>query len=254
MLNYSDDALIMAAVVAAGVGFLFLLQRVWRSELRRQYNDLIGWHVGVLGSIYAVIIGFMLFAVWTNFATAYTNADSEANCLVDVARAARGLPPASRDRVVQLLNEYVTAMLTKEWPAMNNDTVSSDSHAVIRQLWATLVHIEPHTRGEQVSLDHTLTELGKMTEFRRLRQLQVNAYLPGILWFVLIIGGALTIIAACLFGASNFRLHLIQVIMLVLMISSILVAIADINHPFQGSLHVYPTSFERARDTLADLP
>src|SRR6185312_2794071 len=254
MLNYFQDALIMAVVVAAGVGFLLLLQRVWRSELRRQYNDLIGWNVRVLGSIYAVIIGFMLFAVWTNFATAYTNTDSEANCLVDVVRASRGLPPGPKDRIFQLANEYVNVMLTKEWSAMDRGEVSPASHAVIRAIWATLTATEPRTPREQVSLDHTLTELGKMTEFRRLRQLQVNAYLPGILWFVLILGGALTIISACLFGATNFRLHLIQVVMLVLTISSLLVAIADINHPFQGSLHVYPTSFERARDTLADLP
>jgi hypothetical protein len=244
----------MAGIVAAGVAFLFLLQRLWRSDLRRQHNDLIGWHVSVLGSIYAVIIGFMLFAVWTNFATAYTNTDSEANCLVDVARASRGLPQPERDRIFQLANDYVRVMLTNEWPAMTRGQVSAASHAVIKQLWATLAHTEPHTAGEQVSLDHTLTELAKMTEFRRLRQLQVNAYLPGILWFVLILGGALTVMAACLFGASNFRLHLIQVVMLALMISSILTAIADINHPFQGSLHVYPTSFERAHDTLSDLP
>lgn len=244
----------MVAFVAAGVGFLLLLQLIWRSELRRQHNNLIGWHVGVLGSIYAVIIGFMLFAVWTNFATAYTNTDSEANCLVDVARASRGLPAATRDRVVQLADTYVNVMLTKEWPAMSRGELSPASHAVIRQLWATLATTDPRTAGEQVSLDHTLTELVKMTEFRRLRQLQVNAYLPGILWFVLILGGALTIMAACLFGTSDFRLHLIQVVMLVLMISSILIAIGDINHPFQGSLHVYPTSFERAHDTLADLP
>lgn len=254
MLSYFQDALVTAAIVVAGVGFLFLLQRVWRSELRRQHNDLIGWHVSVLGSIYAVIVGFMLFAVWTNFATAYTNTDSEANCLVDVARASRGLPQPERDRVFQLANEYVSVTLTKEWPAMTRGELSPASHTVIKQLWATLARTEPHTIGEQTSLDHTLTELAKMTEFRRLRQLQVNAYLPGILWFVLILGGALTIMAACLFGASNFRLHLIQVIMLALMISSILTAIADINHPFQGSLHVYPTSFERAHDTLADLP
>jgi hypothetical protein len=169
MLNYFQDAFIMAAVVAAGVGFLFLLQLVWRSELRSQHNNLIGWHVGVLGSIYAVIIGFMLFAVWTNFAAAYTNADSEANCLVDVARASRGLPVAARDRVLQLSNEYVNVMLTKEWPAMSRRELSPASHDVIKQLWATLATTEPHTPGEQISLAHTLTELGKMTEFRRLR-------------------------------------------------------------------------------------
>jgi hypothetical protein len=73
-----------------------------------------------------------------------------------------------------------------------------------------------------------------MTEFRRLRQSQVNAHLPGILWLVLVIGATVTIMSACLFGTSDFRVHLIQVGMMSLLISSVLIAIADINRPFRA--------------------
>jgi ABC-type branched-subunit amino acid transport system permease subunit len=84
--------------------------------------------------------------------------------------------------------------------------------------------------------------------------LQVNAYLPGVLWLVLILGASVTIMSACLFGTSDFRLHLVQVVMLTLMISSALVAIGDINLPFQGSVCVQPLGFVRAEATLGDIP
>ncbi len=137
---------------------------------------------------------------------------------------------------------------------MNNGEISPASHPIVRQFWSTLAAAEPHTGREQVSLDHSLSELARMTEYRRLRELQVNAYLPGILWLVLILGATLTITSACFFGTSHFRLHLVQVIMLALMISSVLVVIGDLNRPFQGSVHVEPAGFERARATLTDMP
>lgn len=243
----------MLATVAAGLGFLFLLERVWPSELRGRHNDLIGWHVGVLGTTYAVIIGFMLFAVWTNFGTASSNSEAEANCLVNVAHSSRGLPAEERARILVLARKYTDVILKVEWPAMNHGRVSPASHLIVQQLWATLTTAETHSTGGQASLAQAFGELSRMTEYRRLRQQQVDASLPGILWMVLILGASLTIMSACLFGTANFRLHMIQVIMLALMLSSVLVAILDIDHPFEGAIHVDPIGFERAVDSLKDI-
>jgi hypothetical protein len=57
-----------------------------------------------------------------------------------------------------------------------------------------------------------------------------------------------------MFGIDNFGLHCLQVVSLALLISLILIAIADIDRPFQGVVHVSSRGFERARETFADLP
>ncbi len=254
VLTTFQSILLMLLTMVAAISFLFLLQRLWPSQLRRQHNDLIGWHISVLGSTYAVILGFMLFAVWTNFERADANAEDEANCLVNAVRSSRGLPLGQRAHILELGRQYVNVMLTEEWPAMGRRELSPASASIVRQLWATLGATEISKAAEQTSLDRTLGELARMTEYRRLRELQVDAHLPGVLWLVLLLGALVTIMSACLFGASNFRLHLIEVIMLALMISSVLIAIADINHPFQGAVHVDSAGFERARITLSDIP
>lgn len=253
MLNSFQNVLIMLATVAAACGFLLLLQRLWPSELRRPHNELIGWNLTILGTTYAVIIGFMLFAVWNNFEIAEATVEGEANCLVNVAHSSRGLSAGERTRILSLTREYVNVMLTKEWGAMIHGQLSPASQVIIRQLWATLLATETRTALEQTSLDRTLSELTSMTDYRRLRQVQLGSNLPGILWVVLILGATVTIVSACCFGASKFGVHLVQVIMLALIISSVLVAIADINHPFQGSVHVDPAAFERARIALGDI-
>jgi len=64
---------------------------------------------------------------------------------------------------------------------------------------------------------------------------------------VLLAGGVVTIASTCMFGASNGALHLIQVSAFTLLISLVLVAIADINRPFQGAVHVSDYAFRRAQ-------
>lgn len=254
MLNGFENILVIVVTVAAAAAFLMLVRRVWPNEMRRQHNDLIGWHISVLGSTYAVIIGFMLFAVWSNFQTAETNAEAEANCLVNFVRASKGLNVNQHNQIRDLAAQYANNMISKEWPTMARGEVNTTSHPIVEQLWAAMSAREIHNPLEQISLDHTLSELARMTEYRRLRDLQVDSYLPNILWLVLIMGATVTIVSACLFGTADLRLHVVQVMMLALLISSVLVAIGDINLPFQGSLHVDAAGFERARIAIADTP
>lgn len=253
VLNTYESIVIVLAIIAGSVAFLWILQQIWPTEQRRQHNDLIGWQVTVVGTTYAVILGFMLYTVWTNFEIAEGNAEAEANSLVSLARSAKGLPSTAAQKIRDLARAYVSIMLTDEWPAMNRGAFSPESSRNIQQLWTAVTRAEVHTASEQTSLDHAFAELYEMTNHRRLRQLEAKASLPGILWAVLIAGAVVTIISACLFGSVEFKLHLIQVVMLALLLSLVLVAIADINKPFQGSVHVSPVGFERAREALADL-
>jgi len=254
MLTSFQDAVIVAVCVLISMLFLWLLQRIWPSSQRRLHNDIIGWQVSVLGTTYAVIIGFMLYAVWTTFQSAEINADNEANCLVNVFRLADGLPEAQRDQVHHLAREYVAVVLDQEWPAMHRGEKGFAGHPVVEKLWTTVVQAKPITFAEQTSMSLTLSEISQMTRFRRVREVQSDSSLPAILWFLMILGAVITTMSAALFGTDNFKLHLVQVLSLTLLISIALVSIADIDRPFQGVVHVRPLGFERARITFDHLP
>ncbi len=250
MLNISQNFAIVISVVTASILVLWLVRRIWPSEQRQLHNDLIGWQVTVIGTTYAVIIGFMLYAVWTNFEQADGNAEAEATSLMNVVRVAQGLPAAQRQEIESLASQYVDVMLKQEWPAMNQLSFSPQSHVIVQKLWAATTSGKLSDFTEQTSFDHTITELSDMTARRRLRQLQALSGMPTILWTILIVGAIITIVSACLFGGVDFKLHFIQVFMLSLMLSLVLVAIADINRPFQGCVHVTSAGFQRARVTL----
>ena len=253
LTTFQDVVLVILSIVVA-LGFLWFLKLFWPSSQRRDHNDIIGWQVSVLGTTYAVIVGFMLYAVWTTLQSAEINADGEANCLVNVFRLADGLPAEQRIQAHKLARDYANAVIDQEWPAMLEGRLHPSGHGVIQQLWTTVLEARPATFSEQTSMSMTLSEISSMTEHRRMRELQSQTKLPGILWTVLILGGVLTTLSSCLFGTDNFKLHCVQVFSLTLLLSLALVAIADIDRPFQGAVHVTPAGFERARATFAEFP
>ncbi|MGD0545160.1 MAG: DUF4239 domain-containing protein [Candidatus Acidiferrales bacterium] len=254
MLTIFEDILVVLGCMAASLLFVWMLNRVWPAERRRDHNDIIGWQVGVLGTTYAVILGFMLYAVWTSFQDANVNAETEANCLVSVYRVANGLPAEQRDQVHKLARQYVDIVITQEWPTMAGGDFGYAGHQTIEQLWSAVLQTKPDSFAQQTAMNLALTEIDSMTEHRRLRQLQSQSKLPAILWIVLIVGGIITMLSSCMFGIDNLILHALQVVSLTLLLSLILVAIADIDRPFQGVVHVHPSGFERARQTFAQLP
>src|ERR1035438_8838521 len=165
MLTSFQDVIVIFTCLLLAMLFLWGLQRFWPGSQRRIHNDITGWQITVIGTTYAVIVGFMLYAVWTTFQAAEINADNEANCLVNVFRLADGLPEAPRHPVHQLALEYVNVVLDEEWPAMERGEFTLAGHPVIEKLWAAMVQIKPVTFAEQTSMILTATEISKMTEY-----------------------------------------------------------------------------------------
>ncbi len=252
MLSTLQNFVIVIVSVVCSVLMLFVLNKLWPSEKRQVHNDLIGWQLGILGTTYAVIIGFMLYAVWSNFGAAELNADAEANADVNIYRLAEGLPDQQREQLRVLARSYADIVVNQEWPEMARREPAHASSEIAQQMWHILMSVKAAAPEELTAEDHALYELSAMSEHRRIRQLQSVSNLPAILWCVLLIGGGVTVVSACLFGQRNALLHGLQVFAFSLLISLVLVAVADIDRPFQGSVHVSDAAFRRALQNMSE--
>ena len=252
MLNNAENILMSLLAVAASLLFMMALNRIWPWEKRHEHNDLIGWQLGILGTTYAVILGFMLYTVWTNYGAAEQNVDLEATSLRNIYRLAEGLPEPQHAQIQILCRTYATAVIEQDWPLMAHNLVPNHSHEINNAMWKTLMSIKATTPTETIAEDHALFELSQLTEHRHTRLLESAYRIPTVLWFVLLVGGVVTVTSASMFGSANIRLHAIQVLFFSLLVSLVLLAIADINRPFQGSVHVSTYAFERAQENMTD--
>lgn len=251
MLDSVQNVVLVILIVAFSLLFMAILNHFWPAAKRSAHNDIIGWQLSILGTTYAVIIGFMLYAVWTDFRSAEGNADSEANSLLNVYRLAQGLPTPQREQLQSAARLYADTVIEQDWPAMANSIGPRlKSREVTVTMWQILMSVKSASPSEMLAEDHALSELSDVSEHRKMRQTQSASTLPTVLWFVLIVGGALTIISSCMFGATNPWLHGLQMFAFSLLIALLLAAIADIDLPFQGSVHVSDTSFVRAQQNM----
>ncbi len=252
MLTFAQNIVLLLAVMTFSMLFMALLNRVWSPDRRRAHNDIIGWQLSILGTTYAVILGFMLYTVWTTFGEANLNADLEANSLRNVYRLSEGLPEAQRTLLEAQCRSYAEAVVSDDWPEMARGRVPEKSHFINQDMWRTLMSVKAAAPSELLAEDHAISELSSMTEHRRTRLHQSVYKLPAVFWCVLIVGAILTIVSASLFGAGNATLHAVQVFSFTLLITLVLLAIDDVNLPFRGWVHVSDFAFQRALSYMSD--
>jgi hypothetical protein len=117
-------------------------------------------------------------------------------------------------------------------------------------MWKTVMSVKAASPTEVSAQEHVMSELGSLGQRRLIRILQSRTRLPNVLWCVLLVGGGLTIVSACIFGTESVKLQTLQVFCFSLLISLSLVAIADIHRPFHGLIHVSDYAFQRARQSM----
>ena len=250
MMTAGQNFALVATTVLGSLLVMAGLNRIWPREKRWRYNDLIGWQLTILGTTYAVILGFMLYAVWTSLGEANLNVDFEANAVIDIYHLAEGLPQPQRSQLQQLARDYVDTVITHEWPQMARGEAPQESTTIDQEMWKVLVSVKPASPTEANAQEHVMSELESLAQRRLTRIMQSKTSLPGVLWCVLLAGGAVTIIFSCTFGSHSVKLQTLQVFCFSLLVSLSLVAIADIHRPFHGLIHVTDYAFHQARQSM----
>jgi hypothetical protein len=195
-----------------------------------------------------VILGFMLFTVWTDFRVAEINTNMEASSLVTVSRIGDGLPSPARESIHALGVKYADTTINKDWPMMQMQLDSPASELVLKDMWKVLAEIK--SSNESIGADHLTVALKDLSERRNLRAQEMRDRMPVILWFLLVVGAGVTVGSACLLGNDNKWLHYCQVLALTFVVSVALAAIADIARPFEGAVSVTPSAFVRALEMM----
>jgi hypothetical protein len=230
--------------VLVAVAGLVLVQRLVPPERRVGQNDVAGFIFAVLGVAYAVLLAFVVIAVWEEYKTAQTNVESEAHELAGVYFVASRLPEPDRTRIQDLARTYARVVVEEEWPMMERGQTSPRADSLLRQLTLKILEFDPRTKGEQVLYELEQTQLHDAADARRSRLLEVREGIPDLLWVVLVVGGVITVSFTYLFGLKSNVAHALMVAALTLLICGILFTIGEFNYPFSGVVEIRPDAFK----------
>jgi hypothetical protein len=250
MLSSGESAFLVVASMVVAVFVVALLNRFWPTNHRKLVNDVTGWQLGILGTTYGVILGFMLSTVWTGFHNAENDASLEAASVMNIYRIAAELPSPEREEMQRLAMKYADLVVNQEWPAMQRQMESHAGGVVLVQMWEVLKASKENQTTDSTRVDHLTTVMSNLGERRSQREQQRRSQLPGVMWALLILGGVATVVSSCALGNDTKWLHYCQVLALTFVVSVTLAAIADLARPYEGSVAVAPTSFVRALESM----
>jgi hypothetical protein len=249
MWSYAESSFFVIAAMMMSIVIVAVLNRAWPISNRKLVNDVTGWQLGILGTTYGVLLGFMLLTVWNDFRGAEVNANLEASALLTVSRIGAGLPSPERETIHALGLKYAQTTISEDWPAMQAQQDGRVSERVAGDMWKVLAEMKSDGNGN-VSADHLANALKDLSERRNLREQELRNRLPKILWLLLIAGAGATVGSSCLLGNDNKWLHYCQVLALTFVVAVALASIADLARPFEGAVSVSPVAFERARELM----
>lgn len=227
----------MAAAAAVSVVGTFIFHRFVSHRSLKTHNDITGPIFSTLGVIYAVLLGFIVVVVWQGFDRARMNADMEINCLANLYMDSELFEQGFRDKVRSGISAY-TKEVIDEWDMHAVGKSNPRALETIRGLNALYSRYQAGSESEKIFLEKSIEKIDNLLDLRILRMSAAGAGIHGLLWFVLIVGGAITIIFTIFFGTDNLNAKVLMSALLAMLISLVLFTILEFSLPFVGSARV----------------
>ena len=233
-----------AAVVSTCA--VYLVRRLVPLAVLASNHEVAGNYLQVLGTLYAVLLAFVVFVVWTQYNDATTAVEREANEIADLHRTVSGLTTAARDRMRAELQTYVKVVADEEWGAMAHGGSSERAADTLERIWRELTAIEPRPGREEALFAEALARFNDLSDTRMHRLVAGRLQLPPTLWLLLLTGALLTAGSMLLFGPASFAAHSLMTAAITGLISFVLYVVADLDNPFWGDWRVSAEPIEHA--------
>lgn len=250
MLSYIQSLSVVAFCVLVALGLCRILS--WRLEdsTRKRANGVNGWQLGILGSIYAVVLGFMLSDAWLSYQTATDDVRNEAAAALMIYRTASLLPKSCSVPLQQAAGGYVKTVLESEWPAMQQHRTGIQAKPFLRSMWGTLSNCDS---GNMEARQEGIARALQTLQMRRdARTEDATGHLPLIMWSVLVFGAVVVVASSCLLANEKQSVHCFHVVSLTMLISVTLLAISDLDRPFDGATRITSSAFQNARQEISE--
>ena len=100
------------------VGLMLLTRRRYGLDWQRLNNEVAGFKYAVVGVFYAVLLAFVVIAVWEEYRDTEGAVREEAKAAMNLHRVAHGLPDESGHEIHKNLLAYVNDVRAHEWRSM----------------------------------------------------------------------------------------------------------------------------------------
>jgi hypothetical protein len=246
--------LIIGGCAAYGVLGVYFGRRIIKKHVAEGHNDVLVPIFLTAGVIYAVLLGFIVVAVWESYGAAHDNISEEAAMLVPLYRQTTVMAPEKGVVMQRLIREYAENVVHDEWPTLQRSGAASEkARKSIGDIFREYSTLTPATKVREFIAAQFLSTLSQIILDRNKRVLQANEQLSWVIWLGVIGGGAIIIGMTFFLYMDRPQPQMVMVGVMSGMIGMLLFMMVVLNKPFVGPLALEPAPFEQALATFTDI-
>jgi hypothetical protein len=247
-------ALVIIAFVALVLAGQLLVNRTVKKEILEEHRSSAEAMMGVVGTLFSVLIGFMVAAAMSRYQEAQMCAQAEASSVASLFRIARGLSDTDRPRLRKLCRQYVDDVLDREWPMMEQRKKINHGWETYQELWESVVAVVPENDRQNNLQQAAISSMQSLGDQRRERILLSEMSVPTPLWWVLGFGAIITVIFTYVFTSQFPRVHAFLTTLVSSALALNIWLLAEYSNPFSGELEIKPSMFVLVKESVLTVP
>lgn len=242
--------LVVGIITLFSIGGIFIMKpfvsKWWSGH---DNNDQIAFYLSAVGVFYGIILGLLAAGVWQNFEEAEEKVTTEASALGALYRDVRSFPAPKNEVLKKKLAIHTHYLMTDAWELHKKGVTVTKGTALLSDFQNELYSFEPKTEREIVLFEEALRQFNRVSELRRMRLNTINNGMPSLVWLLILVGGAITLIICWLFNIPSLRMHVILNGLIGVTIGTLIYLILMLDYPLKG-ISITPDAYIEVYDQL----
>jgi len=244
--SYWSGVILIGFTVTFAMAGVRLARKLLTAKTLIAEHSISGNFLTIVGTMYAVLLGLIVFDALSRFQKTAFNVEYEADKLNDIVYLGDRMPPEKRRRIRALANRYAELVCDREWKAMSRGEHDPESRRTILQLMAQVRDWEPSTESEKAVYATSLVAATELWNARRERLLLSTQGIPALEWVAVIVGGVVTVGVTYVFVLEDIHVQYALTALVSLVVALNIYLIVMFGYPFSGDLRVSSESFRNA--------
>jgi len=203
----------------------------------------------VFGTIYAVLLAFVVSGSWQNFSVAVRSVRAEASALSDLVHIVDSFPTERTKNIRCVAVSYARLVIEAEWQvlagiARGHLTLEDLNHDAIQDLVEAVQFLEPENAREAAVFEQALVMLNNWLDARRDRLQSAGGGHVAALWPLLIAGAMVLFAFHGLFVAQAAEVWVALLLGLSMVVGLSFYLIFSLDSPFTGRLSAHAAPFQ----------
>lgn len=240
--------LFLSIVFACGAQYTVL--RLMNRSTLKQCHEVGGYYFSVVATLYAVLIGLVVFDAQSRFEDSKNNVETEAAAGMMVYILSKSVPGPVGESSRRHFEQYVNRVLDYEWTSMSRGSMDAGARIALEEFSEGLTKFVPASSKDEITLDKIYDNLSLVWQMRRQRLDDMTYKISNLEWTCILLGGATTIFFGFFFALENVALQMVMSSILTLIISLNVYLVYQYGNPYSGEIHIAKTSFLVLQDYM----